>query len=294
MPEGRVVQCVGGFQTVLTPEAKTIVCTARGRIKKSQGEIVTGDLVLYENGPEAAVIEAVLPRRNILRRPVVANVDQAVLVFALRDPMPNDLLIDRFLVSIMAAGLPVLLCFNKADLVGAKEAEALAGRYREIGFRVVLTSTVARKGRHKLLAELYGLTTVFCGPSGVGKSALLNMVKPGLTLTTGEVSAKIKRGRHTTRTARLIPIGRQGYVVDTPGYTQVDLAGVDSQRLLGCFPELASRTGACRFDGCLHLAEPGCSVKEAVARGVLPPERYEHYRLFMAEIAENTDRSRHR
>ena len=285
MPEGRIVQSVGGFQTVMTVDGQSVTCQARGRIKRLQGEIAVGDRVVFTNGPQGAVIEEVKPRRNLLRRPAVANVDQAALVFALRDPDPNLLMIDRFLTGILASGLPVLFCLNKSDLVRPKEAEELAGYYRELGFRTVLTSALGRKGRYKLLSLLYGRTTVFCGPSGVGKSALINMLRPGLSLATGEISAKIGRGRHTTRMARLIALGRDGFVVDTPGYTQVNLAELDAGALSECFPEFTPYIGQCQFRGCLHLAEPGCSVKAAVAQGILRVERYEHYRQFMTEIA---------
>ncbi len=285
LPEGRIVQSVGGFQTVLTADGQVVTCTARGRIKRLHGEIVVGDEVVFATGPHGAVIEEIRPRRNLLQRPLVANVDQAAMVFALRDPDPSLLLIDRFLAAVLAGGLPVLFCLNKTDLARPKAAEELAGYYRGLGFRTVLTSAVKRKGRHKLLSHLYGRTTVFCGPSGVGKSALINMLQPGLSLATGEVSVKIGRGRHTTRTARLIPIGRAGFVVDTPGYTQVSLAELDAAALGKCFPEFAPYAGQCRYRGCLHLAEPGCSIKAAVARGALRAERYDHYRQFMAEIA---------
>ncbi|MGE5599622.1 MAG: ribosome small subunit-dependent GTPase A [Bacteroidota bacterium] len=284
MPEGRVVQCVGGFQTVLTPDGRSVVCTARGRLKKERGEIVVGDLVRFAAADGTAVIEEVLPRRNLLRRPLVANVDQAVLVFALRDPAPRDVLIDRFLVTLGSHGLPVVLCLNKTDLAPPREANALADYYGRLGYPVVLTSTVRRTGRLKLLRHLAGLTSVFCGPSGVGKSALLNMIRPGLALRTGEISAKIKRGRHTTRAARLIVLPRGGFVVDTPGYTQVDLAGLDCAGLQACFPEFEGLAGLCRFGGCRHLTEPDCAVRRAVDAGLLPAKRYEHYRLFLSEI----------
>ena len=292
MPVGRVVQNIGGFQTVLTEEGELITCTARGRVKHAQGEIVVGDLVSYTVGPRGAVIEAVEPRRNLLPRPLVANVDQAVLVFALHDPEPSLLLIDRFLVGLQAAELAVLLCFNKMDLARPKEARELARYYQSLGFRVVLTSALTHEGKKKLLSHLYGRCSVFCGPSGVGKSALINMVRPGADLPTGEISPKLRRGRHTTRAARLIPLGRGGFVVDTPGYTQVDLEGLDRAALLRAFPEIAARSEDCRYRGCAHLAEPGCAVKEAVAQGLIPAARYDHYARFAAEIAAERPWSR--
>lgn len=264
-----------------------MTCRARGRLKRECGEIVVGDLVSYTGIAHGeAIIEAVAPRRNLLRRPLVANVDQAVLVFALLDPEPNRLTIDRFLAAIMAENVPVALCLNKADLVGPGEAKALADYYRRLGYPVVVTSAKSGKGRRALLGLLAGNCSVICGPSGVGKSALINMLRPDLCLATGEISAGIRRGKHTTRAARLVTLPRGGFLVDTPGFTRVTLAGLDRARLAACFPEIACRAGQCGFRGCLHLAEPNCAIKQAVADGDIPAERYEHYRLFAAELAE--------
>lgn len=283
MNAGRVVRSVGGYHDVLCG-GRTYTCTARGRLKRAGGEILVGDLVGWTMDGEAGVIERIEPRRNVLRRPLVANVDQAVLVFALREPDPNTLTIDRFLVAVKAAGLPVLLCLNKKDLVRPAQALVLAEYYRSLGQSAVVTSTVTREGRNKLLAALHGRTTVLCGPSGAGKSALLNMVGPGYGLATGEVSARIGRGRHTTRAARLLPVGRGGFVVDTPGFTRIDFADLTLEGLRACFPELAAHAAGCKYDGCLHLAEPGCAVKAAVAEGLVPGLRYDHYRAFAAEL----------
>ncbi|NLG84537.1 MAG: ribosome small subunit-dependent GTPase A [Firmicutes bacterium] len=282
---GRVVQNIGGFQTILTEEGELLTCTARGRVKRARGEIVVGDLVSYVQGPQGGVIEAVEPRRNLLRRPLVANVDQAVLVFALHDPEPSLLLIDRFILGLQVVELQVLLCFNKLDLVRRQDACTLARYYESLGFTVVLTSALTHEGKRKLLSHLYGLCSVFCGPSGVGKSALINMIRPDADLITGEISPKLRRGRHTTKAARLIPLGRGGFVVDTPGYTQVDLMGLDRDALLRAFPEIAARASDCRYRSCAHLAEPECAVKEAVARGLIPTTRYNHYARFAAELA---------
>lgn len=280
MPEGRVVESVGGWQKIVTADGREISCKALGRIKRRQGEIVVGDLVLFREDRDGPVIEEVKPRSNLLTRPLAANVDQALMVFAMRLPEPNLMTLDRFLVAVLSAGLPVVLCFNKIDLVKPKEAEELADYYGKLGFPTVLTSALTRKGRNKLLQCLYGHSTVICGPSGVGKSALINMIQPGAGLATGELSAKIQRGRHTTRAARLIVLPRGGFIVDTPGFTQVDLAGLEARQLLECFPEMEAYAGACRFHGCLHLEEPDCAVKQAVLEGALPAKRYEHYRQF--------------
>ncbi len=288
------MQSVGGFQTVLKKNGEPLTCTARGRLKRELGEIIVGDLVDYAVEPNGAVIEAVLPRKSVLRRPLVANVDQAVLVFALQQPDPDQFLIDRFLTAIMVTGMPVLLCLNKTDLVSEREAAKWAEPYQKLGFKCIYTSALAHRGRNKLLANLYGRTTVFCGPSGVGKSALLNLLRPQAHLAMGELSKRINRGKHTTRQAKLMPIGRGGFVVDTPGYTQVDLAGLTPGQLVRCFPEIDACEGQCQFRGCMHRSEPGCAVKQALADGRINQSRYEHYRIFQEEINKNQAKSGHR
>ena len=284
LPIGRVTWSVGGFHTVLTEDGGLMSCAARGRLKRSHGEIIVGDFVSYGEEQQGAVIDAINPRRHYLPRPLVANVDQAALIFACHEPQPSLLLIDRFILALFTASLPLFICFNKADLVSPSTADKLAGYYRDLGFDVLITSTKNHLGRNKLLARLYGRTTVFCGPSGAGKSALMNMLVPGIHLATGDLSKKISRGRHTTRAVRLIPIKRSGFIVDTPGYTQVDLAGINRRQLAGYFPEFVEHGGLCYFKTCLHLSEPGCSIKQAVADGQIRETRYLHYCSIMQEL----------
>jgi ribosome biogenesis GTPase / thiamine phosphate phosphatase len=286
------VQCVGGFHTVLGDDNKLYTCTARGRIKHTQGEIVVGDFVVFQETSEALIIEEVLPRRHFLRRPLVANVDQAVMVFALHNPEPLPLLMDKFLVSVEAADLPIILCLNKVDLTAPRVIKEISSRFQDAGYQVITASARKHIGRNKLLAQLYGKTSVFCGPSGVGKSALMNMLSSTANQETGDLSTKIQRGKHTTRQVRLIPLRKQSYIVDTPGYTQVDLGVIQRRQLQHLFPEISNEASSCRFQGCFHDQEPDCAVKKAVEEKRIHAQRYNSYREILAELSSFSETRR--
>lgn len=284
--EGRVTRAVGGFYDVMGSDGKNVVCRARGRFRL-EGTIYVGDLVQYSLTPDSqGIIEEILPRKNVLKRPYVANVDRVIIVFSFRNPRCHRLLIDRFLLLAEGAGMEILLVFNKSDLVDRAEQEEQAEPYRKIGYKVVCTSAVTRQGRVALLQETEQKVTVLAGPSGVGKSALINMIEPRFRLQTGEVSRKIGRGRHTTRQVELLCLpGGAGFIVDTPGFSRLTLDFIkDHQQLVAFFPEFSDKVGNCRFTGCRHLQEPGCAVKEALARKEIFPWRYEHYVIFLQEI----------
>ncbi len=284
--KGRVTRAVGGFYTVMGSGGERVVCRARGKFRL-EGTIYVGDLVRYSLTPDGqGIIEEILPRKNVLKRPYVANVDRVIIVFSFRNPQCHRLLIDRFLLLAAGAGLESLLVFNKADLADPAEQEEQAGPYRKIGYNVLCTSTVTGQGRVDLLRATEQKVTFLAGPSGVGKSALINMIEPGFRLRTGEVSRKIGRGRHTTRQAELLSLpGGAGFIADTPGFSRLDLDFIeDHQHLAALFPEFSGKTGNCRFTGCRHLQEPGCAVKEALACKEIYPWRYEHYVLFLQEI----------
>ncbi|NLW55495.1 MAG: ribosome small subunit-dependent GTPase A [Firmicutes bacterium] len=285
MPVGRVVRIVGGFYYLQNERGETVVAVPRGKLRQS-GNIFVGDLVDYEMLPsDQGVIENVHPRKTELKRPYVANVTQVALVFAHKDPDFNYCLIDRFLVMLEAYHLPTLLVFNKSDLVEAECAEENAEPYRKIGYRTVCTSTKTRQGRAEMLAELAGEATTLAGPSGVGKSALINMIVPEYQLKTGKVSEKIGRGRHTTREVQLLPLPeKKGFLFDTPGFTRLDLDFISPRDLTHCFIEFAEFNPECRFVGCLHQQEPDCAVKAAVQEGKIFSWRYEHYLLFLEEL----------
>ena len=277
--QGKVLRAQNSFFYVATREG-LVEAKLRGRLKKERIAVVPGDdveLELTEGG--AGVIERRCERRSLLRRPLVANIDQVVLVFAAREPDINPVLIDRFLVLAEWSKIErIVLCINKMDLLEGDEAEipALAALYREIGYPVCLLSTVTGEGVADMQSLVEGKTSVFAGSSGVGKSSLLNCLTPGIALSTGAVSEKIKRGRHTTRTAQLLPFAG-GFLVDTPGFSATELAEIEPCALPGLFPEFRSFFGACRFQPCTHSHEPDCAVKEAVQAGSIEDSRYASY-----------------
>lgn len=288
--EGRIVGVDSGFYDVALGD-RVVRARPRGRLRLDAGELLTGDrveLLLMDDG--TAVIQRVLPRRNRLLRPAAANVDQVVIVFSLVEPPWNRALTDRIAVLAEAEGIDVVFCLNKMDLVDAAEAEAAAGVYRRAGYPVVLVSARTGAGLESLLERLRDRVTVLAGESGVGKSTLLNALQPGLKLETGQLSRRGGRGRHTTRRSRLLPLVRGnrvvGYVVDAPGFSRLDVTVIDRYELADCFPEFREPAQQCRFDDCLHRAEPGCGVKRAVEAGAVDPIRYRHYLELLDEIEE--------
>lgn len=282
MLKGRVIRTQNSFFYVGT-ERGLIPCKLRGRLKK-KSPLYPGDEVEIESLPDGSgVVERILERRNLLKRPAVANVDQVVLTFAAAQPEIHPLLLNRFLVLAESSSIPrILLCVNKMDLCPPSDAEILSD-YEKIGYPVLRVSARKNLGIESLRRLLSGRTTVFAGPSGVGKSSLLNRLDDSLGLAMGEVSEKIKRGRHTTRLARLIP-HEDGFIVDTPGFSSVDVGEMERGDLARCFPDLASHSGGCRFSPCTHSHEPQCSVKAAVEAGEILRERYEAYLNLLDEI----------
>ena len=288
MLEGRVIKAYNSFFYVATSEG-LISSKLRGKFKKTRKStgVVPGDRVAVELLPDGTgVIERLLPRMNLLRRPAVANLTQVVLTFAAAQPDLHPLLLNRFLVLAEWSGIEkIILCINKMDLYAGDGASVLA-LYEDIGYPVLRVSAHTGEGLAALREQLCGETSVFAGPSGVGKSSLMNAIDPSLALQTGEVSDKIKRGRHTTRVAELLPYAG-GYVVDTPGFSAMELTELDTAVLPDCFPEFRPYLGHCRFQPCSHSHEPDCAVKAAVASGAIAEERYQAYLSILSEIKEN-------
>lgn len=282
--EGIVIKAYGGFYYVLAG-GKEWECSLRGRLRHERQQVLVGDrVVLIPRHGRAGVVEKVLPRTTVLVRPPVANVEQAVMVFALREPDPNPGLIDRFLIAASVNRIEPLLCFNKSDLDGDTR-QAFIERYGPL-FRVVVTSAKAGEGLDELRQALQDRVSVFAGPSGVGKSTILNALIPDLRLKTGTISDKTKRGKHTTRHVQLISLPEGGLVVDTPGFSSLDLPDLKQEDLAGYFPEMAQLQGQCYFTGCLHDQEPGCAVKEAVETGLIQQSRYQQYLEFLYDLKE--------
>lgn len=289
MPEGMVIKTYGKFAAVHLPqEGRTVECRLRGRLRRAGGSPMAGDRVrIMELPDETGVLEEILPRRNFLTRPPIANVDQAVVVFTLRYPEADLTLVDRILVLAEEAGVASVLCLNKLDLLEEGEAERLVSLYAPAGYHVILSSAVTGRGVEELRSNLAEKISVFAGQSGVGKSRLLNAIMPGLTLKTGGLSRKVARGRHTTRHVELLPIGNGGFVADSPGFSQVNLTGIPKDHLSHYFPEMLQLLPECRFTaGCLHDQEPDCAVKAAVEEDKIPEIRYRHYLQFLEEIRQ--------
>ena len=287
MLNGVVVKAYNSYYYIQS-DGKLVTCKLRGRFKQGRFSLLVGDQVTYTlTDPDKGIIEEILPRRSMLKRPMVANVDQVVLTFAAVNPDINPALVNKFLVIAEFSELDIVLCINKIDLADPQEVAELADRYQQIGYRVLPVAAKTGTGIDTLHALLYDKISVFAGPSGAGKSTLLNAVQPGLELMTSEVSHKIGRGKHTTRFAELLPLAGGGFVVDTPGFSFTEFNDIEEAYLMDCFPEIAKLASACKFSTCLHDKEPQCAVKQAVADRHIHHGRYQSYIEILTEIRES-------
>lgn len=289
MLEGKIIKGVGGFYYVETADCEIYTCRARGVFRNIEKTPLVGDNVKIRISDEKDMegyVEEILERKNQLLRPPIANIDQIVIIFALKNPKPNLWLLDKFLIQAEAQELDITVCLNKSDLVKEEKAQETAEIYRKAGYRVILSSVEEKRGIDELKEIMKDRTTAVAGPSGVGKSTLLNEIQPGLELETGDVSRKTARGRHTTRHSELHELDFGGFVFDTPGFSSLELDFLDEDSLEDYFIEIGERSESCRFRGCRHNKEPGCAVKEAVEAGEISKERYENYLMFLKDIME--------
>ncbi len=303
MPEGLLVKINGGFYYAqgdglwelkmrgrlrhggAGPGAAAQMSRRRMPGQRAESYPLVGDRIVFTPTEVGrGVIESVLPRRNTLTRPRVANIDQAVLIFALANPEPDLALMDRLLVWCCLEQVEALICFNKTDLIDRPAAGALAELYGRAGYRSLCTSALQGTGLDALRLELKDKISVLAGPSGAGKSTIINVLEPGLAQDTGELSRKLKRGRHTTRHVELLPVAG-GLVADTPGFSNLELPFLELPDLAGCFPEIQALASQCRFLDCLHRSEPDCAVKEALGGGLIDTGRYQHYLSFLTEVS---------
>ena len=287
MPTAQVIKMYNGFYYLqVAGQEELLSCRLRGRIKRNKGAVVTGDYVEYQMLEDGTgVIESCLPRRTLLKRPAVANIDQVLITFAARQPDLNQLLLNRFLVLAEWSGIPeIVICINKCDLLEEK-ADFLQD-YVQAGYKLLMVSAQEGQVIQELKNLLAGRVTVFAGPSGVGKSSLLNAVDSNLELATGKISDKIKRGKHTTRAACLLPLPEGGTVVDTPGFSAAELENIDKAQLAHYFPEFRPYIEKCYYNTCTHSHEPDCAVKEAVEAGAICQARYEAYLNILQTINE--------
>lgn len=286
---GKIIKGIAGFYYIYAEDGQVYECKAKGIFRKDNQKPLVGDNVeisiLDENEKEGSVT-AILPRKNSLIRPAVANVDQAFVIFAMENPKPNYMLLDRFLIMMEQQGIPAVVCFNKKDLGTEEELDFLYRTYTQCGYRVILSSVLKGEGISEIHEILRGKTTVVAGPSGVGKSSLTNSLQGEIQMETGEISKKLKRGKHTTRHSQVIPVGEDTFLVDTPGFSSLYLTDMEKQELKNYFPEFREYEEECRFQGCRHIHEPGCAVKEALEADKISRLRYEDYLALHQELKE--------
>ena len=290
---GLVVRSYSGYYYV-DCAGIMITCKVKGHMKQKRFSLCTGDRVQLEVNPDKAdegMITAVLPRRNYLDRPTVANLDLLVITLALVQPDFSFLIADKLLVLAEAANIPVLLVLSKADLATEEQRETIASVYRKIGYETFVISSKTGEGIDALRRRLEGKVTAFGGPSGVGKSSALNAIQPGVLRTTGEISTKISRGKHTTRYTELIPFNG-GYLADTPGFGNVMMENLEPDLLPAWFPEFRQFEAICKFSPCSHTHEPVCGVKDAVQENRIAASRYASYLSILEELKENKARNR--
>ena len=287
--QGKIIKGIAGFYYVNVVESGIFECKAKGAFRKDGIKPLVGDDAVIEVLDEKEMtgnITEILPRKNELIRPAVANIDQALVVFAVTKPKPHYNLLDRFLMMMEKQDVPVIVCFNKVDLAKEKELKLLEKVYENCGHIVRFISVKEEEGIDEIRELIHGKTTVLAGPSGVGKSSLMNLLQPEAQMETGEVSEKIKRGRHTTRHSELIRIEKDTYVLDTPGFSSLFIHMFEEDEIKDYFQEFAPYEDECRFQGCSHTHEPDCGVKKALEEGKISKIRYDNYVNIYTELKE--------
>lgn len=287
--QGKIIKGIAGFYYVHTSMG-LVECKAKGIFRKEQIKPLVGDQVEIELTDEDKMlgnITTIYPRRNVLIRPASANIDQALVIFAIVKPDPNYNLLDRFLITMEKQELPCIICFNKKDIASEEEKRELVAAYGGCGYEVLFVSGIQNDGLYEIKAHLKGKTTVVAGPSGVGKSTIINALCPRANMETGEISRKIERGKHTTRHAQLFTlsdISEDTYICDTPGFTSLSLGEMEKEELQSYYPEFEKWEKECKFGGCSHISEPICGVKTALLEGKISKVRYDNYVLLYEEL----------
>ena len=287
--QGKIVKGIAGFYYVHVAESGIYECKAKGAFRNQKVKPLVGDnvrLEVLDEEQKKGNIEEILPRKNELIRPAVANIDQALVIFAAAKPKPNFNLLDRFLILMQYQKVPAVVCFNKQDMVDAEELQLLKNTYESAGYQVIFTSAAKEEGIQAVRDLLKGKTTTVAGPSGVGKSSLINLLSPEAEMETGDISRKIERGKHTTRHSELFTLDEDTFICDTPGFSSIYLPDMEKEELGIYFPEIAEYEPFCRFQGCAHIHEPGCGVKEALEEKKISPIRYDNYKLLYEELKD--------
>ena len=286
---GKIIKGIAGFYYVHVVESGLYECKAKGIFRKEKMKPLVGDIVeidILDETEKKGNITEIIERKNELIRPAVANIDQALVVFAVTKPKPHFNLLDRFLIMMESKDIPVVLCFNKKDIATEPEIQELKDIYEKCGYQIVFTSALEEENTEELKDLLHGKTTAIAGPSGVGKSSLINIFQPNANMETGSISEKIERGKHTTRHSELIWIEDNTYIMDTPGFSSLYTNEFEKEELKYYFTEFSEYEGQCRFLGCDHIHEPGCAVKQALDEGKIHPVRYTNYLEMYNELKE--------
>lgn len=287
--QGKIIKGISGFYYVHLQEKGIYECKAKGLFRKMGMKPLVGDNVdievLDENAKIGNVV-TILPRTNALIRPAVSNVDQAMVIFSVTKPEPNFHLLNSFLVNMETMQVPCILCFNKLDLATEIQVEEIKNVFQAAGYPIFFVSAMEEKGIKEIKQILKGKTTTVAGPSGVGKSSLINSLQQDVCMETGDISKKIQRGRHTTRHSELIALDDGGYIMDTPGFSSLYVDFLEKEELKKYFPEFGEYEPQCKFQGCAHIHEPDCGVKAALARGEISQVRYDDYVMFYGQCKE--------
>lgn len=286
--KGKIIKGIAGFYYVYA-QGSTYECKAKGKFRNQKVKPLVGDdvdITVLDEQELLGNIECILPRHSELIRPAVANVDQTLVVFAAASPDPNWNLLDRFLIMMERQQVPTIICFNKMDLVSEETMKQYRNIYAKSGCQILEASTYEEHGMDALRQVLQGKTTALAGPSGVGKSSIMNMLNPSANMDTGDISHKIQRGRHTTRHSEILPIGEDTYLMDTPGFSSIYFYDLEPEELKLYYREFEAYEPYCRFGGCNHIGERECGVKQAVADGEIAMSRYENYCLFYEELKD--------
>lgn len=291
--QGKIIKGIAGFYYVHVPGEGIYECKAKGIFRKENMKPLVGDDVEMEithvKDAEGNITQ-ILPRKNALIRPAVANIDQALLIFVMTKPEPNYNLLDRFLIMMRRQGLECILCFNKQDLADTGQQECIEKIYKDSGCRILFVSAEKKEGIDQLAAVLHRKTTAVAGPSGVGKSSLVNCLQKGTQMETGAISEKIARGKHTTRHSELIAVSDNTYIMDTPGFSSLSLFDIEKEELKAYYPEFEPYETQCKFMTCAHIHEPVCGVREALGENHISKVRYENYVTFYEELKEKEKR----